>query len=183
MLLIKYLILPNKLSKISLFYKFQLVKIKGFIKILFKRKKKIEKITFDYYKNWHFEDAYLVVDFKFKNVIWIRIGKKKVFDFSAPIIFNLENINTETILFEVFGFFQKKVFEINLNKVAKFNRQQFKTRIDNIYTFELLQQKTSFKKKQIGFQISNPEVNQKKISLVSQNIQLNFKSLKIQNYI
>ena len=179
----KYLLFSDKLRKIGLFIRLQLLKIGRLLTILFKRRKKLEKISFDYYKNWHFDNAYLVVDFKFKNAVWFRIGKFKSFDFSKPIILNLENIQSDTINFEVFGFFQKQVYEIDLNRENQINTQPFKTKIDNINTVELAQQKTRTRIPKIGLHIANPTFVFEKIAVKPQNIQINYQTFKSQDYI
>lgn len=159
------------------------LKVSRLFCILFKRSKQIEKISFDYYKNWHFDNAYLVVDFKFKNAVWYKVGEFKSFDFSKPIILNLENIQSDTINFEVFGFFQKQVYEINLNRETRINTQPFKTKIDNINIVELVQQKTRTRIPKIGLHIADPTFVFEKIAVKPQNIQINYQTFKIQDYI
>lgn len=159
------------------------LKVSRLFCILFKRRKRIEKISFGYYQNWQFENAYLVVDFKFKNAVWFRIGNFKSYDFSKQIVLDLENIHTDTINFEVFGFFQKQVYEISLNKEAQINTQSFKTAIHNINTVELEQQKTKICTPEIVLSISNPTFAFDKISMNPTNIQFEYNTFKIQDYI
>ncbi len=159
------------------------LKVSRLFCILFKRRKRIEKITFGYYQNWQFENAYLVVDFKFKNAVWFRIGKFKCCDFSKQLVLDLENIHTDTIYFEVFGFFQKKVYKISLNKEAQINTQSFKTVIHNINTVELAQQMTKISTPEIVLSISNPTFAFEKISMNPTNIQFEYNPFKIQDYI
>lgn len=176
------LLFSDKLKQLGAFLKFHFIRSKKWSSILFKRRKKLEKISFDYYRNWYFNNAYLVIDFRFKNMIWFKIGKFKSFDFSKPIILNLENITTDTINFEVFGFFQKQLYEINLNKEAEMNTIAFKTKIDNI-GFDLTQQKTRTQIPKIGLHISNPIFDFKEILIVPKNLQLNYNPFKIQDYL
>lgn len=179
----KYLLFSDKLKKIGLIFKFKLLKVGRLLTILFKRKKKLEKISFGYYQKWHFDNAYLFVDFKFKNAVWIRIGNFKSYDFSKQIILDLENIQTETILFEVFGFFQNQVYEIKLKKETRINTQPFKTKIHNINVVELVQQKTRTRLTKIGLHIADPTFVFEKIAVKPKNIKINYKPFKIQDYI
>lgn len=181
--MIKNLLFSDKLKQIGLFVKSQLLKVGRLLTILFKRRKKLEKISFGYYQKWHFNNAYLFVDFKFKNAVWFRIGNYKSYDFSKQIVLNLENIQTETVLFEVFGFFQKQVYEINLNKETRINTQPFKTKVDNINNVEFVQQKTRTRIPKIGLHIADPTFVFEKIAVKPQNIQINYKPFKIQDYI
>jgi hypothetical protein len=179
----KYLLFSDKLKQIGLFVNSQFLKIGNLLTILFKRRRKLEKISFDYYMNWHFDNAYLVVDFKFKNAVGYKVGEFKSFDFSKPIILNLENIQSVTINFEVFGFFQKQVYVINLNRDTRINTQPFKTKIDNINMVKLVQQKTRIRIPKIGLHIADPTFVFEKIAVKTQNIQINYQTFKTQDYI
>lgn len=178
-----YLLFSDKLRRIGLLVKFQFLKVRKLLTILFKRKTKLEKISFEYYRKWHFDNAYLFVDFKFKNAVWFRIGNYKSNDFSKQIILDLENIHTDTIHFEVFGFFQKQLYEINLNKQAKINTQSFKTKINNLNTFKLAKQNIKTQKPKIVLQNNRPILKLEKIQFVSNSININHKPFKTQDYI
>lgn len=177
------MLFSDKLRRIGLPVKFQLIKVRKLLTILFKRKKKLEKISFEYYRKWHFDNAYLIVDFKFKNAVWFRIGNYKSNDFSKQIVLDLENIHADTIPFEVFGFFQKQVFKINLNKEAKINTQSFKTKINNLNTFKLAKQNIKTQIPKIVFQNNKQILKLHKIQFVSNNIKINHKPFKTQDYI
>lgn len=179
----KYLLFSDKLKQIGLFVNFQVLKVTRLLTILFNRRRKLEKISFGYYQKWHFDNAYLFIDFKFKNAVWIKIGNFKNYDFSKQIVLDLENIQTETVQFEVFGFFQKQVYEIKLNKETQINTKPFKTKIDNINIVELVQQKTGTRIPKIEFHIADPTFVFEKNAVKPQNIQINYKPFKIQDYI
>lgn len=179
----KYLLFSDKLRKFGLFIRLQLLIVGRLLTLLFKRNRNLEKVSFGYYQKWHFDNAYLFVEFKFKNAVWFRIGNYKCYDFSKQIVIDLENIQTEIVLFEVFGFFQKQVYEINLNKEVKINTQPFKTKIDNINIVELVQQKTTTRLPKIGLHIADPTLVVEKIAVKPQNIQINYQTFKIQDYI
>mgnify|MGYP001317789106 CR=1 FL=1 len=179
----RYLLFSDKLRRIGLLVKFQLIKFGRLLTILFKRRKNLEKTSFGYYQKWHFDNAYLFVDFKFKNAVWFRIGNYKSHDFSTQIVLDLENIQTGTVLFEVFGFFQKQVYEINLNKEAKINTQSFKIKINNHNTFKLAKQNIKTQIPKIVLQNNRPILKLEKIQFVSKSVSINYKPFKTQDYI
>jgi len=179
----EYIIFSNRIKKIGLFGKSQLIKIGRLFTILFKRRRRIEKLYFGYYQKWYFDNAYLFIDFKFKNAVWFKIGKFKSVDFSKQIVLDLENIHTNTIDFEVYGFFQKQVYTINLNKEANIDSQSFKTKIDNINTVELVDQLTITTIPLIRLQIDKPITKFEKISTKQRKKEFNYKSFKLQEYI
>ncbi|MBE7510443.1 MAG: hypothetical protein HS118_09635 [Bacteroidia bacterium] len=178
-----YLIFSDKLKQIGLFVKAQLLIVGRLLIILFKRRKKLEKISFGYYQKWHFDNAFLFVDFNFKNAVWFRIGNYKSNDFSKQIVLDLENIHTDTIPFEVFGFFQKQVYEINLNKEAKIETQSFKTKINNLNTFKLSKQNIKAQIPKIALRNNKLVLKLEKIQFVSNRLSINHKPFKTQDYI
>ncbi len=177
------LTLSDKQRRLGRFFKFHFTKVGKWITILFKRRKKLEKLSLEYYKSWRFDNAYLVIDFKFKSAVWFSIGNIKGTDFTKPIILNLQNIKSDTLNLEVFGFFQRQVYKINLNREAKINTQTFKTKIDNINTVELVEQKTKTTIPIIALQIDKPILSFEKISITHKNVNFNYKPFKIQDYI
>ncbi|MCB0750027.1 MAG: hypothetical protein KDC52_00990 [Ignavibacteriae bacterium] len=149
---------------------------------MFKRKRYIERNNFNYHKYWHFNNAYLVIDFQFKNAIWYKVGNIKSIDFSKPLILNLENIHTDNINFEVFGFFQKQVYTINLNKVAEVNSESFKTQIHNL-NLKLTNDKIRFRLSDFAITNGKTVLNFDNIKVETPIFQINYKPFKIREYI
>lgn len=105
---------------------FFFLKIGRLFKLLFQRNRKLEVVAFNYFKNWHFNNAYLVVDYQFKNAIWFRVGSVKHSSLDVPIVINLENIKTNDLTFEVFGFLQKQTLRIDLKKHMHLTSTEFR---------------------------------------------------------
>lgn len=105
---------------------FFFLKIGRLFKLLFQRNRKLEVIAFNYFKNWHFNNAYLVVDYQFKNAIWFRVDSVKHSNLDVPIVFDLENIKTNDLTFEVFGFLQKQTLRIDLQKHIHLTSTEFR---------------------------------------------------------
>jgi hypothetical protein len=176
----KYLLLFEGTKKINQFIKLQVLIIGRLLTILFKRRKKLERISFGYYQKWHFNNAYLFLDFRFKNAVWFRIDQFTCYDFSKQLVLDLENIQKDTLNFEVFGFFQKQIYKIHLNKEAQINTPIFKTKIEKINNFELLPHKTTSRITQIGLHIPNITPTVENISVKKQNIKLYQTPFKIE---
>lgn len=176
------LLFSNKIRQFNSFVKFQFLKFGRWISVLFKRRKSIKKISFEYYKYWQFNNAYLVINFQFKNAIWYKIGNIKSTDFSKPLILNLENIHSDGIDFEIFGFFQKQIYTIHLNKVAELNSEPFKTQTHNL-NLKLTNDKIRFRLS--DFEITNGKtvLNFDNIKVETPSFQINYKPFQIQEYI
>ena len=155
------------------FLKFHFVKIVKLLAILFKKNRRLKKISFDYYKNWHSNNSYLVVDIMFRNAIYFKVGKSKCFDFKKPLILNLQTLNTDNIKIEVFGFFQKQVLTIKPNKEFQLNSKPFRTVIKNISPFEISRQKTRTKISNLWFAKVKPKVNIQGVSIKKTQIAIN----------
>lgn len=144
---------------------------------------RLETIEFWYSLNWQFDNAYLVIEFKFKNAIWCQIGNVRKFDLSKPIILNLTNIHENVLCFKVFGLFQHKVFDIKLNKEAHLNIQPFNIKVENVGLFDLKHQKLHISVPEIAMRTNHITFTIERIALKSQNVQLNYNHFKIKDYI
>jgi hypothetical protein len=163
--------------------KFHSVRIRKCIVILFQKNRKLEKISIDYFKKWHSENSYLLVDLKFRNAIYLKVGDTKSFDFTKPLILNLQTLNTDSIKVEVFGFFQKQIFIIESNKEIQLNSKPFRTTIENISPVEITIQKTRSKIPNIFFIKGKPKVIIKSISINPNHITININKFNIQEYL
>ena len=171
------------LKQLIAFLKFHFVRIGKWVAILFKRNRQLKTLSFDYYKNWHSDNSYLVVDFKFKNAIFFKIGGTKSFDFTKSLILNLQKLNTDNIKIEVFGFFQKQVFIIELNKEFQLNSKPFRIAIENISTIEITRQKIKTKIPSLWFAFGKPKTTIPSVSVNSNQIAINHKKFNTQEYI
>ena len=171
------------LKQLILFLKFHFVRIRKCFAILFKKNRRLKKLSFDYYKNWHSDNSYLVVDFKFRNAIYFKVGDTKSFDFGIPLILNLQKINTDNIKVEVFGLLQKQIFIIELNKEFQLNSKPFRTAIENISPFEITRQKTRIKIPNLWFAFGKPKVTIPNISIKSKHIAIKSNEFKIQEFL
>ena len=165
------------------FLKFHFTRIRKWSAILFKKNKKLKKISLDYYKNWHSESSFLLVNLEFTNAIYFKVGNFKSFDFSKPLILNLKNLNTSTIKVEVYGFFQNQIFLIELKKEIQINSQVFQTRFIDLSSVELPRQKTKLQITNYCFSKDKPKIRTQNFSINSKNIRINFSKFKIQEYI
>jgi len=173
----------DELKQSIRFFKFHFVLIGKWLAILFKKNRRLEKLIFDYYKNWHADNSYLIVDFKFKNALYFKIGDYKSFDFEKPLILNLQKVKADNIKFEVFGFQQKQVFIIELNKEIQLNSEPFRTTIEYISSVAIVQQKTKVKITNLWFAFGKPKVSNQNVSVNSNPIKIKSNKFKIQEYL
>ncbi len=167
------------LKRFVLFIKFHLTRISKWIAILFKKNRKLKKVSFDYYKSWHSDSSYLIVDFKFKNAIYFKVGETKSFNFSIPLILNLQSLQTNNIKVEVYGFLQKKVFVIELNKEIQLNTKSFKTKFENLSPVAIPEQKTKLKIPNFWFALSKPKIKIQSVSVNTNNIKIKIQSVSV----
>ena len=167
-------IFSNSLRKMFHFLKTSTVKCYRWLRMLFKKNKKIEIITFEYFKNWHFNNAYLVIVFNLKNVLWFRIQKNQGLILNNSIVINLENLKSNTIDFEIFGFRNKRIITIDISKEIELISNSFKTNIQNIRGVE-------FGKNEIGFKTPNINVVQTKPSIKIQALKVKNNKIEIKH--
>ncbi len=171
------------LKKIVSIFKFQSILILKWIQIFLKKDRSLEKVSFDYYRNWHSEKSFLIVELKFENAIYFKVGNLRKFEFSKPFVLNLELVATKTISVEVFGFFQKQVLVIDLKKELQTNTESFKTTIQNFRTFELGDHKTELGLIKPRLSALKPEILNRNVNINISSITVNFTKFKSQNFL
>jgi len=173
----------NTLKQLVIFLIFHFTKSSKWFDILFKKNRKLKNLSFDYYKNWHSDNSYLIVDFKFKNAIYFKVGETKSFDFTIPLILNLQNLKTNNIKVEVYGFLQKQVFIVELNKEIELDTKSFRTKLEKLSLIGIPRQKTKIKITNFLFAFVKPNILIQSVSVNSNNITIKSNKFKIQEYI
>lgn len=162
---------------------FYLQKTFNWLYILFKTDRKLKEIKFNNYKNWHFNNAYLIIQFEFRNAIWIDVeGSKRIYN-NSPIILNLENFDKDFFEFCVYGFGSKRKYQIEINKEAKIDSTNFKVETHHIkntaFKTQIVKQNTS---KAV---LLNPctQITTHAVSVSYKTLELNYSKFKLQDYL
>jgi hypothetical protein len=121
------------------------------------------------------------VDFKFRNAIYFKVENTKSFDFTKPLILNLQRLNTEIIKVEVFGFFQKQVLIIELNKEFQINSKLLRAEIKNISPVEITRQKIRTKKTKLWMTRDKIKVANKSVSINTPQIAIKYNNFNNQD--
>jgi len=121
------------------------------------------------------------VDFKFRNAIFFKVGNTKSFDFTKLLILNLQKLNADSIKIEVFGFFQKDTFIIDLNKEIQLNSKPFRTVIENISPVEITGQKIRTKKTKLWMTRDKIKVANKSVSINTPQIAIKYNNFNNQD--
>jgi hypothetical protein len=112
--------------------KFIVSVIAKFLTILFRRRKGIKLLQLDYSKKYLFDKSYLIISYKFKNALWYNFKNLKKTTEKQSVVFNLKNLETNNITLIVYGFFQKKIYDINILPEKALETKSFKTIISGI---------------------------------------------------
>lgn len=137
--------------------KFGAIVIGRVLKIMLRRNKNIELLHLDYSTKNLFESSFLVLHYDFKNALWYNIENLKKTTQIESIVFNLTNFKGLPIVFIVHGFFQKKVYVLNVETNKILNNKTFKNNISNLKikrnftpSFKLFTQKITMKSSKIS---------------------------------
>jgi hypothetical protein len=84
---------------------------------------------------------------------------------------------------EVFGFLQKQIFVIELNKEIQLNTKSFKTKFENLSPIAIPEQKTKVKIPNFWFALNKPKIKIQSVSVNASNITIKSNKFKIQEYI
>lgn len=176
-------IFSDKLRIFGKILKFKFQIVGRWIYILFSWKRKLKQISFNYLTNWHFDNAYLVVDIAYKNGIWYKIGNFKSILSNEPIVIDLANIGTDSLEIEVHGFFQKEILFINLNKIGEISSESFRTIFSNLKEFQINSNKITIQLPKPKLTIKKPQLELSNINVNTSEIEINHKPFKTQDYI
>ena len=142
-----------------------------FLIITFRRKKGIILLQLDYSKKYLFDKSYLLINYKFKNALWYDFKNLKKTTNKQAVVFNLQNLSSNRITLIVHGFFQKKVYYINIEPEKILETKSFKLNISGF-------QKKSFAP-QINFSTNNPLIKLERINILEKGITIFKKEIKI----
>lgn len=107
---------------------FKIVIARFFI-ILFRRKKEIELLHFDYSNDHIFNNSYIVIEYRFRNAIYYKFGNHKTLEKQIKI-FDLQNFDNEFQL-TIYGFFRKKTYNLKFVPKLNFETSNFKANLSN----------------------------------------------------
>lgn len=177
--------------------RFYLRKAWRWLSLLLKIRKKLQLEYFYYYRYWHFNNAYLIIDFQFKNAIWYKIDNFKSLYSGQPIILNLHNFDSEEIAITVYGFFKKEILKVCIYKTQQLQRGVFHTDIRNL-SFEPIKIKDIKIERPIlvlnnklqlivpkvtNFQLSPLSFKKNIVNIKTSDLNINIKQYKTADYI
>lgn len=144
--------------------------------ILFKTKRRIRLITLDYSKKHLFDKSYLIIYYQFENAILYNFKGIKTTTSTQPLVLNLEKLKQSTITLTVKGFFQKKVYHLEVESENALITDSFKTRIEHINTKKKFSNKPVLKAQKVT-------TTTRAIQLKKENIQFNYSTFNQTDFI
>jgi hypothetical protein len=152
-------------------FKFVISVVTKFFILLFRKRKGIKLLELDYSKKYLFEKSYLIINYKFKNALWYDFKNLKKTTNKQAVIFNLQNLNSNRITLIIHGFFQTKIYYINIKPEKILETKSFKLNI------------SGFQKKifipQINFSTKNPLIKFERIKILKKGTKILKKEIKI----
>ena len=97
-----------------------------FLIIALKRKKSVELLHLRYSTKYLFDKSFLIISYKFRNALWYNFKNLKKTIEDKQVVFNPKNIPSNNITLEVYGFFQKTIYHINLKPENILEAKTFK---------------------------------------------------------
>lgn len=177
------LMLLKGLKNILINFKFHFNKIKMLLFIAFNSKRKLKLISVNYYKHWHFDNAYLVVNIECKNAIWIETRwAKYLFTSGNPIILDLAKIEIEKkeeIILH--GFFQKQKVIIDVKKILNLASALFKVELLNLNNIKLLSSELKLNFATPQLTLGSPKLNLGSLQLTLGSTKVNLENISIKN--
>ena len=179
----KLFLFPERFKKLTGYLRIFFIVFVRIFKIIFQRKRKIQKVNLEYFQNWHFDKAYLSINMKFRNVIWVQIGSRRYFDFSEYLFLDLSKFTEDRLIIKVYGFFQVRKFEIYLRKENVLNSVSFFTSIHGLEIDRVALPQMQAREVKFSAFISKPKLELKNFSLLKNELHFNYKPFNTQDHI
>ncbi len=142
-----------------------------FFIILFRKRKRIELLYLNYDKENLFDTSYILINYRFRNVIYYRFGKHITIEKKIKI-FNIKNFENVFDLV-VYGLFQKNTYRIQFKTKLALNTDPFKATISNL-TVKLIEQKLpKLAYPKIYSNINQPIIKTKKLKINNSSFKQN----------
>jgi hypothetical protein len=129
--MVNFILFSEYFKPIANKIKFVVIVIGRFLKIILRRRKRIELLQLDYSKKYLFDKSFLIIQYRFKNVLWYNFKDLKTTTEKKSIVLNLANINSTTIVFIVHGFLQKKMYHLTVQPDNILVTNSFQTTLSN----------------------------------------------------
>lgn len=126
-------------------------------------------LRLDYTSKHHFNNGYLVIRYRFRNVLWYKFKNIKVTTEKEMLILNLKNVAELPIELTVYGFFRTKTLSISVEPEKILQNKLFKTKLTRLNKINL--NTRSIKLKEI-----KPVPSIQKIQINDQNVQMKHSS-------
>jgi len=169
------------IKKILNFLRFYLSVLIRLIVLFFKKNRSLHKSHLDYIANPHSEDDFLLLDFKFSNVLFYQINETKYLHDGKKII--LLKKHNYKIQFEAIGYKEIYKEEIIIEPTIKTNFSKFKTKSQNLNLGFKTQEKiniTNLKKRINSTQV---ELNSNDVKLLKQTITIKLNTFNQNDYL
>ena len=159
--------------------KFKFICSFRFLLLFFLKDRQIEIISQNYFRAWLFDRAYLSVDLKLRNVIWLSVNGFKSLRINDPIVLDIEKIKGEFVEIEVFGYSTSEILQIKIEGVQTLKSDSFNVITHNLKGIILSPVQIGMKTMRVEIGVLKPvlvypdkEIIQSKLKVKSQEFNL-----------
>lgn len=127
----------NHIRSVAKWVQFLLIVCGRFFIILLRRRKGIKLLHLDYAKKYQFDNSYLIVRYRFRNVLWYNFKYIKKTTEKKIIVLDLKNVLEIPIVLTAYGFFRTKTYCISVTPESTLLNNSFKTVLNGINEVEI----------------------------------------------
>lgn len=193
----KPLVSSGLLKQVLAYLHFKVRVFKKWLLLLLKKNRNLQLEEINYFKNWQFSNAYLLIDIRCENAIWYEIQKMKFIADNKLILLDLNNIQQKEICIIIYGFNNKKTVILPLQHSLYLDNSSFQTKINvkiALNPFPNLQLKNlviptfwtdrfSFRNKKPIINLLRFQVEQKEIRVAQNDFIINHSQFNIEEYL
>ncbi len=157
------------------------IAVTRFLIILFRRRKGIELLHLKYNTQHLFDNSLITIDYRFRNAIYYKFDNHITLEKEIKI-FNLTNFENEFQL-AVYGFFQKKIYQLKFEPKLTLESEKFKTSFSN-FRVKLEEQNTlNLSYPLFHLEINKPLINSPKVKISNKAITIKTNSFNQNEFI
>ena len=132
-------------------------------------------LNLDYGKKHNFRNSFLIIQFKIKNVLFLRINNGRLMVSNQFVIVDLNSLTDSQLKLTVRGIFKKLVIPIELGSLKILNSSSFETNFVTSFNRKTFTQfhlessiKTHLRNKGIGIKKHNLGIRRQNIKIIKQ---------------
>ena len=153
------------------------------IRLLLRSKREIQVLQVNHHKLWRFDNAFLWIELKAKNVVWIQVAGLKLTHRSNTLLVDLSKIQSKKLQIKLVGFRQQRLIEIDVTPEERLQSHSFATSIQDFPQLDLDLSPITVSENKFELHTGYPLLDFPSVQLQLDKFSISHSSFKMSDYI